>query len=318
VDLQRLERMRNRERKAKMERERYRRTVASVELGVMSAVLDLIRFRTTLKFALTTISGLVLAYPNIDLLAICLLLFTGFSTAFAFAINDVSDVEIDRLVKKVRNPIVTGKITRKRSLLLSSLFILVALLALSFLSFYNWLLGLGVIFIYSTYSFLVRAKAKPVLDVIYHSAGLSFFTLMGYVQYKPVDVNCLLLVSSVFLLSGMSEILQEVRDYESDRKVIKTTAILLGKRRALILGLVFFMMAFSMFLLSPLYGVVPCELLLLSPLAYFIVAPIIKTIRDETHLDKMIEKIDKRGPVIAGGLIVAFLLLKYFNLGFFV
>ncbi|MDH5687954.1 MAG: UbiA family prenyltransferase, partial [Candidatus Bathyarchaeota archaeon] len=177
-----------------MEREIYK-TVIFMELGLMSAVLDLIRFKTTLKFVLTTISGLVLAYPNIDFLAIHLLLFTGFSTAFAFAINDVSDVEVDRLVKKIRNPIVTEKITRSRSILLSFFFIVVALLALSFLSFHNWLLGLAVIFIYCTYSFLVRAKAKPVLDVIYHSAGLSFFTLMGYVQYKPVDVNCLLLVS---------------------------------------------------------------------------------------------------------------------------
>jgi len=299
-----------------MERETYR-IVVSMGLDLMSAVLKLIRFKTTLKFVLTTISGLVLAYPNIDLLAICLLLFTGFSTAFAFAINDISDVEIDKLVKKVRNPIVTEKITRRRSILLSFFFISVALLALSFLSFYNWLLGLAVIFIYSTYSFLVRAKAKPVLDVIYHSAGLSFFTLMGYIQYKPVDVNCLLLVSSVFLLSGMSEILQEVRDYESDRKMIKTTAILLGKRRALILCLAFFMIAFTMFLLSPLYGIVPYELLLLSPLAYFIVAPIVKAIHDETYLDKMIEKIHKRGPLIAGVLLVTFLLLKYFNLGFF-
>ena len=282
----------------------------------MSAILDLIRFKTTLKFVLTTISGLVLAYPSIDFLAIHLLLFTGFSTAFAFAINDISDVEIDRLVKRVRNPIVAERITRRRSILLSFFFVLVALSALTFLSFHNWLLGLAVIFIYYTYSFVLRAKAKPVLDVVYHSAGLSFFTLMGYVQYKPVDVNCLLLVSSVFFLSGTSEILQEVRDYESDRKVIKTTAILLGKKRALILCLVFFTMAFTMFLVSPLYGVVPCELLLLSPLAYFIVAPIVKTIRDETYLDEMVEKIDKRGPLIVGLLIATFLLLKYFGLGF--
>lgn len=181
-----------------MEREIYK-IVVFTELGPMSAILDLIRFKTTLNFALTTISGLVLAYPNIDFLAIHLLLFTGFSTAFAFAINDISDVKVDKLVKKVRNPIVTEKITRRRSILLSSLFILVALLALSFLSFHNWLLGLAVIFIYSTYSFLMRAK--PVLDVIYHSAGLSFFTLMGYVQYKPVDVHCLLLVSAVLSIS---------------------------------------------------------------------------------------------------------------------
>ncbi len=284
----------------------------------MNAILELIRTKTTMKFILTTMSGLILVYPNIDFIAIYLLLFTGFSTAFGFLINDISDVEVDKLVEKVRNPIVTQKITRRKSILLAFFMFLVSLFTLSFLSFYNQLLGLAVIFIYYTYSFGVRAKAKPILDIIYHSVCLSIFTLMGYTQYKPVDSTCLLLASTVFLLSGMSQILQEIRDFESDKKTIKTTVFFLGKRKALILCLAFFTIAFAIFLLAPLYGIIPYELLLLSPLAYFIVAPIIKTVRDETYQDKMIEQISKRSPLIAGVLFSTFLFFKNFDFIFII
>lgn len=281
----------------------------------MNVIFELSRFKSTLKFVLATVSGLIIAYPNIDFSVIPLLLFTGFSTAFGFVINDISDVEVDKLAGKARNPIVTGKISETTGTLLASYYLLAALLALHFLSSHNQMLGFTVLFLYYTYSFIVRAKAKPFLDVIYHSVCLAIFPLMAYTQYRPVDNTCLLLAGAIFLLSGMSQLLQEVRDYESDRKIIKTTVILLGKRTALTLCLAFFMSAFTAFLISPLYGIVPYELLLLSPLAYFIAAPIFKTIRDETHQDNMIKEIKQKTTLIVGVLLATFLMLKYFNLG---
>jgi len=152
-----------------------------------------------------------------------------------------------------------------------------------------------------------------MLDVAYHGLCLAILAAMGYTEFRPFDVSCLFLVSMVFLLSVMSQILQEVRDYETDRSMIRTTVTFLGKRRSLIICLALFTSAFSLFLLSLFYGVVPLESLLLSPLTYFIIAPITQAIWNEEYEDRMLREIRERRLIMIALLIAVSILGRIYS-----
>ena len=235
-------------------------------------------------------------------------MFSAFSTAFGFVVNDLSDAELDRSAGVIRNPVSTGELSRGKCIVVALFFLLVSVIALSSLSLQNQLLGLVVIFLYFTYSWIVRAKARPMLDIAYHGLCLAILATMGYTEYRPFDVSCLLGVSIVFLLSAMSQILQEVRDYETDRNMIRTTVTSLGKRRSLVLCLTLFASAFSISLLLISNGAVPLEVLLLSPLTYFIIAPITQAIFNEEYVDKMLREIRERRLIMIALLIAALIL----------
>jgi len=213
-------------------------------------------------------------------------MFSAFSTAFGFVVNDLSDAELDRSAGVIRNPVSTGELSRGRCISVALLLLLVSLAALSRLSFRNRLLGMVVIFLYFTYSWIVRAKARPMLDVAYHGLCLAILATMGYTEYRPFDVDCLLGVSIVFLLSAMSQVLQEIRDYETDRNMIKTTVTSLGKRRSLVLCLAFLASAFFI------------SLLLLSNEAVF----------NEEHVDKMLKEIQEKRLIMIALLLTALIL----------
>jgi len=285
----------------------------------VGAIYRATRFSSMLCFTSTTFAGAILANSIIDSRIIWLLMYTAFSTAFAFVVNDLSDVELDRLAGVLRNPVSTGELSEGRAIKIAVFFVLVSMASLSFLSLQSQLLGLVVIFLYFTYSWIVRAKARPVLDILYHGSCLAILTTMGYAEYRSFDFVCLLLAALVFFLSSISQILQEVRDYESDRKMVRTTVTLLGKKRSLILCLAFFTSASAISLPLLFYGVIPFETLPLSPIVYyFYIAPIIKTIVNEEYEDKMLKKIrEGRFPVIVA-LITALVLgrMERIGLGF--
>jgi len=272
-----------------------------------------IRFSSLLGFTSATLAGAVLAGSFIDLGMVWLLMFSAFSTAFGFVVNDLSDAELDRSAGVIRNPVSTGELSRGRCISVALLLLLFSLAALSRLRFRNQLLGMAVIFLYFTYSWLVRAKARPILDIAYHGLCLAILAAMGYTKYRPFDVNCLLGVSIVFLLSAMSQVLQEVRDYDTDRNMIRTTVTFLGKRRSLILCLALFASAFSISLLLLSNGAVPLEVLLLAPLTYFIIAPITQAIFNEEYVDKMLREIREKRLIMIALLIAALILGRIYN-----
>ena len=136
---------------------------------------------------------------------------------------------------------------------------------------------------------------------------------MGYIQFRPIDASCILLVSTIFFISAMSEILQEVRDHDSDRKMIVTTAISLGKVKALKLSLIFFAAICTNILLSAIYGMIPQPMILLFPLAYPIAKPIVDAIKEEESQHKMTRDIGMRAPLIMIILIAAFILLRVYT-----
>jgi len=275
---------------------------------LLGAIYKTIRLPSTLGFTSAAFAGVVLAGPHIGLRVVWLLIFSMSSAAFGFVANDLFDAELDRSAGVTRNPVSTGQLSRRGSIAVALFFLLVSLAALSSLSLQNQLLGLVVVFLYLTYSGLVRAKARPILDIAYHGLCLAILATMGYTAYVPFNFVCLLFASIVFLLSSMSQILQEVRDYETDRSMIVNTVILLGKRRSLVLCLALFVSTFPFLFLLFLKGAVSPGILILSPLTYFILGPIIRAIINEEYEGKMLREINQRRLILIALLVAALIL----------
>jgi len=276
----------------------------------LGAIYRAVRFSSILCFTSTTFVGAILANSIIDSRILWLLMFSASTTSFGFVVNDLSDAELDRSANVLRNPFSTGDLSRNRGIMISCFLFLVSLASLSSLSIQNQLFGIVVIFLYFTYSWIVRAKARPILDILYHGSCLAILATMGYVEYRCLDLASLLLASLVFFLSSISQILQEVRDYDSDRKTIRTTTALLGKKRSLILCLAFYAFVLTIFISLISYGVVPFEILLLTPTVYFYIPPFIKSIINEEYEDKMLKRIRGSRLLIIGAIITILILWR--------
>jgi len=274
----------------------------------LGTIYKTIRFHSILGFSSVVLIGAIFAGSSIDLEIVWPLIFSAFNAAFGFVVNDLSDAELDSLSDVIRNPVSTNELSKGKALSVALFFLLGSIVSLSFLSLQNQSLGLVVIFLSLTYSWIIRAKARPILDIAYHGLVLAILATIGYTEYGPLDVKCLIYVSIVFLLSSMSQILQEIRDYKTDRTMIMTTVTLLGKRRSLILCLALIISTFPLVILLLLKGVVPFELLILSPLVYFIIAPITRAIINEAYEEKMLREIRERRLIIIGILITALIL----------
>jgi 4-hydroxybenzoate polyprenyltransferase len=131
------------------------------------------RLPSTLGFTSAALTGTIFAGSPIDLRTVA-------RAAFGFAVNDLSDAEFDRSAGVIRNPVSTNELNRGKSIFLALFLLLVSVVALPPLSQRNQLLGLVVVFLYLTYSWLVRAKARPILDVVYHGLYLAILAVMGF------------------------------------------------------------------------------------------------------------------------------------------
>ncbi len=276
----------------------------------MRATYRTVRVDSILCFTSTTFFGAVLSGSLFTYRAVWLLLFAASSSAFGFVVNDLADADMDRSAGSLRNPVSTGELSVRRGALFSLFVLGVSAFSLAFLDLWSKVLGFGVLFLFFSYSWGIRAKARPVLDVIYHGGFLGLLAAIGYVEFRGIGVVPLLLGLTVFFLSGISEVLQEVRDYETDRRVVRTTATLLGKRNSLVLCLVFF--GCACVACAPLlaWEVISTSLMWLSPLGLLLLIPIVQGARDERNTAKTLRAMRARRLIIVAA-IVTMMYIKY-------
>ena len=168
--------------------------------------------------------------PNTSVLqGVYLVLANLFSNAFSFMINDVEDSEDDALDanKRKRNAISANMITRRAGYALSILTALLSMLFYTLLGPIPAALGFSGLLLGFMYSWKVtRLKSKPLIDILSH--GLFLGALQFYVgtfnsQTDPFMINMIGL--SIFTLSALGDVSNEIRDYEVDMKAgLKNTA----------------------------------------------------------------------------------------------
>jgi 4-hydroxybenzoate polyprenyltransferase len=194
---------------------------------------------------------------------------------FLFASNNYFDRHVDNLdkIKRVRNPICSGKVTKTEVWLL---LISTAALALFFSFLYNLQtilftsLALFVFYFYTAEP--MRFKKRVGLDVLSHATFINVFPYFStMIALWDFDFAAVFLLFLLIIRSAIAQILQEIRDYDVDKKVEKNTVIVLGQRNAI-------RIVFSLWLLviiSTLILMITYQILGFGLRLFFIIVPFI-------------------------------------------
>jgi len=254
-------------------------------------------------------SAFVAKFP-VDGRILPVLIFVAASSVFGFVINDIADADLDKKAGKLRNPVASGDMSVGAAWTLVVVILGVVIVSIYLLSFLNRLLGGLVILLFAVYSFGPRVKARPGLDIVCHASWSATYGLMAYSVYRPVDFVGVAFCGTLFLLSMFVELVNEIRDYDSDRDMIRTTVTLLGKKAALKACIILFFSAFALLVSIVLVGRLPWALLAYSPSIIFLVTPIINALRHQQNEQTLVSVLVKRGTIIGILLLVTYIALK--------
>ena len=165
---------------------------------------------------------------------------------FLFASNNYYDRHVDALDerKRKRNPICTGKVTTVEvwALLLSTVVISLAVsLVFNFLTFLFTACALFVFYFYTAEP--IRFKRRVGLDVLSHAIFINTFPfLSAMLALWDFHFEALFLLFVLVFRSATAQILQEIRDYDVDKKVERNTVIVIGQKTAAWLIFIFYLM----------------------------------------------------------------------------
>jgi 4-hydroxybenzoate polyprenyltransferase len=194
---------------------------------------------------------------------------------FLFASNNYFDRHVDKLddIKRARNPVCSGKVTNAEVWLL---LISTAALALIFSFLYNlqtFLFTILALFIFYFYTAEpMRFKKRVGLDVLSHATFINVFPYFAtMIALWDFDFAAVFLLFILIIRSAIAQLLQEIRDYEVDKKVEKNTVIVLGRKNAI-------RIVFSLWLLviiSTLILMITYQILGFGLRLFFIIVPFI-------------------------------------------
>lgn len=261
---------------------------------------------------------------QISFISIFLANFTGL--CFAFMINDIEDAEDDfqNEKKRLRNPISNEAISKEEGYIYSIFMLIISLLFYLYSStlannILPFLFGVSIILISFFYSYKkVRLKNIPVIDLLSHSyilAGGQFlatffcYFLITSGNNLPIGFYFLFVL---MLMSMYGQLENEVRDYETDKKVgMKTLAVKLGIRVSQILQviLIFLSIGLSLYILVNIQFPI---MLFVQGLIVFFILLIYPLFRNFVYKDKRLFKNDLHRIVMLS--IIATLLMYLLNL----
>jgi 4-hydroxybenzoate polyprenyltransferase len=162
--------------------------------------------------------------------------------AFGFVINNVADVEIDKVhtvkCEMLKNPLVSQAVTLRGTWILLILLALIPLclsLVWSVPAFFSVAATLTLFTAYSVHPF--RFKERYILDLVTHGvmAGAMLF-LIGYLLSSPAIPLLsakMVSLSVLFTCIGcMALLVHQIGDYREDCGHTTTTVVQLGKRKS--------------------------------------------------------------------------------------
>lgn len=260
------------------------------------------------NFILAGIFGALLTFGTLDLQIWPLIFFIVTSSGFGFVINDIADRDEDSTSSNIRNPVASGNMSLSSSIILAGLLFILTVVSLFTLPS-NHTVGVIILLIFINYSFLLKAKDRLGLDVLFHSLGPALYVTMGYTLYKELDLMCLAITVAAGLLSASAELVQEVRDYQRDLNNRKNTVVSLGKRNTLILTVAMMVLAFALvggigYYIPKLSWTLP-----LLPLTIFLIQPVIQAIKDQALQSKLPNILNTRGVLIAMLALLLFFII---------
>ena len=276
------------------------------------SILSLIRLQDQIFIIIAILIGSFLHSFSLSDISLPLIFFIIFLSSFTFAIDDIADIKIDRLSEKTRNPIVLKQISLSFAKFLSFIFFILASFTSFLLPFNLFYLSVFLLFISITYSFFIRAKSNPPLDLIYHGLSPAIIFVMISSLYKSFDLTIFFVSLIIFSMFMLIQLLQEIRDFSSDRKLIKTTAIILGKRNSIKLSIILLLSLLLIVLTGIIMLVFPISSLLYLPLSYFLFFPLMKGLKDKRYESTLLNEFRKNLIIVTIIFFMLFLVSMFF------
>lgn len=249
--------------------------------------ISLVRIHECLPLVIPVLFPIIL-FKRFEISLMNLLLYASFITIYGFVINDIADANLDKLNAQTRNPISKSKLSKYHTTLFSFLMLSIALYFLLLLPPMHIILGIFVATLYILYSFVFKAKSRPIFDLVFHGLPPSLFFIMGYILYGHFDITSLIIAFAIFFLSSIAELLQEIRDFDSDRKIIVNTVIRLGQEASIKLSIVFLTASTFSALYLIYIGLFSSKLLIGFPLLYLIFSPLFTSLHNKKIRKKLI------------------------------
>jgi 4-hydroxybenzoate polyprenyltransferase len=204
------------------------------------------------------------------------------ATASVFILNQYFDREADQENEMKSNlPVASGRITPKRTLILSFLLV-ISSLALTFVAnvhlFPLFVVYLGLWTAYSTPPF--RLKSVPIADFVISGVGAGFLPfLMGFLSTDRLIFSVpsiVLCAMPLVLIQCGGHVIQAVGDYETDQKTgVQTFVVRYGRKRGVIVaGFMFLVAGLSPFVCS-VFGLLSHRHLFLFPVILLLTVPIV-------------------------------------------
>lgn len=159
--------------------------------------------------------AIIICGPLHDWLRIILACLTGaFITVAANAINDVYDLEIDRINRPSR-PLPKGVISPKEAIVFSIIFYILGVLSSAFINILTLIIALIFSALLTIYS--AKFKRLPLIGNFTVSLATAFAFIYGGVAVGHVE-NAIFPAIFAFLMHFGREIIKDMEDVEGDRR----------------------------------------------------------------------------------------------------
>ena len=255
--------------------------------------------------------GAFLGTSSVDTALVWLVIFIISSSAFGFVINDISDRELDSHTVVPRNPLADGSISLRFAVLVSALLLLVTLVSMVFLPAKLLWIEVLILFMFVTYSFLIKTKNIAGLDLVYHAVLPMLCGMLGYLLYSPVNLTGILFFSLLAIFGIISELFNEIRDIEKDRNSRRNSVMIMGERAAFkwTIALMVLALVLCAYLVSVQMGYY--WLLPLFPFGLLLVRPVIRAMNDAGYKTKFVEEMNTQTIKVAGISLLVFCALRF-------
>ncbi|MFQ5974957.1 MAG: UbiA family prenyltransferase [Candidatus Hydrothermarchaeales archaeon] len=244
--------------------------------------LKLIRFKDwfggLISFLIPVIFlGAINSRAAMAAIAFCLVM------ASVFIFNQYCDIDTDTNNEvKSKLPLTSGAISKRMGLL-----IILCFLTLGFgiaysvdKTFFVLLVVLKMLgVLYSAYPF--RLKSRPGFDIVANLLGMAVIPyLAGWSLIGDIKDVSMLLGAIIILVHVWAHILQQVRDYEADKRAdLKTVVVFLGKKRSYHIADILVFISIALYITACIYGPLNVEILIVSLASIPFTLPLFYSIR---------------------------------------
>ncbi|MEM2963231.1 MAG: UbiA family prenyltransferase, partial [Candidatus Anstonellales archaeon] len=214
--------------------------------GFIRNFIRLTRIEHGLVLMLAVATAEIIVKKDLNFLSIPILfsLFVPLLNEIAsFSLNDLLDIEADRINRRVDRPLVSGEIKKTTSVLIAIGGYALSIILATFINKVCFLIA--TVFALLSIAYNYHLKTLPLVGNLYIASSMAIPFLFGNLSVSPYPHPLVLSISLLAFMSGLArEIIKSAEDLEGDIKARKaqTLPALIGVKFSVFLSLVIYIL----------------------------------------------------------------------------